>query len=329
MNSSENSNISRLDHRVVAHVDRVDQQPSHAGPVEHDFDDDRAAEQEAELQAHHRDDRDQRIAQAVLDDDRALGQALRARRADVVLLQDVDERRTRESRHDRGDRRAERQRGQDVVPPAVGADRRQPVQLHGEDLHQHHAERERRKRNAGDRQRHAQPVRPAIAPDRRDDADRHAEDDRPRHRGDRQPERRHESLADLDADGTLGAQRSAEVAVHDAGDEAQELLRQRLVEAQILAHQRDRFRRRVGAGGKARRIAGQQMDEQEGQRADQQQRRDQPEQALDDVLEHRFAARGPGEACAKPVAAAVARRHRRVQGFRSTSVKLNDASGIT
>ena len=61
-----------------------------------------------------------------------------------------------------------------------------------------------------------------------------------------------------------------------------------------LANQGDRFRRRVRAGGKTRRIAGQQMDEQERQRTDQQQGRDQPEKALDDVLEHRVAARGPG-----------------------------------
>ena len=42
-------------------------------------------------------------------------------------------------------------------------------------------------------------------------------------------------------DGTLGAQRLAEVAVQHACRKAEELLRQRLVEAEILAHQRDRF----------------------------------------------------------------------------------------
>ena len=126
-------------------------------------------------------------------------------------------------------------------------------------------------------------VRPAIAPDRQT-TPVVTEYDRPGHRSDGQPERRHESFADLDADRTLGAKRPTEIAVHDARHEAQELLRKRLVQSQILAYQRDRFRRRVRAGRKARRITGQQMDEQERQRADEQQGRDQPEKALDDVL---------------------------------------------
>ncbi len=56
--------------------------------------------------------------------------------------------------------------------------------------------------------------------------------------------------------------------MHDTRHEAQKLLRERLVQPQILANQGDRFRRRVRAGRKTRRITGQQMDEQEGQRTD-------------------------------------------------------------
>src|SRR5229473_3103479 len=51
-----------LDDRIVAHVHGVDQQATHAGPVEHHFDDDRSSEQKAELQPHHGDHRDERIA---------------------------------------------------------------------------------------------------------------------------------------------------------------------------------------------------------------------------------------------------------------------------
>ena len=40
-------------------------------------------------------------------------------------------------------------------------------------------------------------------------------------------------------------------------------------------------------------------------------------------------ARGPGQGVRDAGGGSVARRHRRVQGFRSTSAKLNDASGIT
>src|SRR6266404_931805 len=48
-----------LNNRIVAHVDRVDEKPAHSRPIEDDFDDDRAAEQETELQPHHGDHRDQ------------------------------------------------------------------------------------------------------------------------------------------------------------------------------------------------------------------------------------------------------------------------------
>src|SRR6202171_2200776 len=56
-----------LDDRVVAHVDGVDQQAAHAGPVEDYFDDDRSSEQKSELKPHHGDHGDERIAQSVLD----------------------------------------------------------------------------------------------------------------------------------------------------------------------------------------------------------------------------------------------------------------------
>src|SRR5207253_4510560 len=39
-----------LDDRVVTHVDGIDQQASHAGPVEDHFDNDRATQQKSELQ---------------------------------------------------------------------------------------------------------------------------------------------------------------------------------------------------------------------------------------------------------------------------------------
>src|SRR6218665_561150 len=44
----------RLDHRVVTHLHGIDQQAAQAGPVEHRLHEDRAAQQKAELQAHHR-----------------------------------------------------------------------------------------------------------------------------------------------------------------------------------------------------------------------------------------------------------------------------------
>ncbi len=66
--------------------------------------------------------------------------------------------------------------------------------------------------------------------------------------------------------------------------------RQRLVEAQVLAHQRDGLRRGVLPGGEARRVAGQQVHEHEHQDADDEQRRNQAQQTFGEVLEQRVAA---------------------------------------
>ena len=176
---------------------------------------------------------------------RRSSQALGARGANEVLAEDVDERRAREARHDRRDGGAERDRRQDVVPPRVVADGRQPAELHREDLHQHHAERERRERDARYRERHAEPVGPAVAPHGGHDADRHAEQHRPRHAPQREPERRHEAVADLGRrPGACVRSDVPKSPVQHAADEAHELLRQRPVEPEVLADELDRFRRR-------------------------------------------------------------------------------------
>ena len=138
----------------------------------------------------------------------------------------------------------------------------------------------------GDGERHADAVGPAVAPDGRQHADAHAEDHRPRHAGHGEPERRHEALGDLGADRPLGAQRPAEVAAQRAGDEADELLVQRLVQAEVLADEFDGFRSRVLARGEPRGVARQQVDEQEHQHRDDEQRRGEAGEPLGDVLEH-------------------------------------------
>jgi hypothetical protein len=58
------------------------------------------------------------------------------------------------------------------------------------------------------------------------------------------------------------------------------LLRQRTVEAEILADELDGFGVGIGPCREASRVAGQQMDEQEDEKADEEQRRQQTEQAL-------------------------------------------------
>src|SRR5207249_529251 len=104
---------------------------------------------------------------------------------------------------------------------------------------------------------------------------------------DGEPERRHETIADLLGDGSFGSQRRSEIPVDDAVQKSNELLVQRLVETEILAHQLDGFRRGVCACGQARRIAGQKMNKRKDEQRDDQERRQYTQQALDDVLEHR------------------------------------------
>ena len=90
----------------------------------------------------------------------------------------------------------------------------------------------------------------------------------------------------------------------DAGQETNELPRQRLIETEVLAYELDGFRRRIHAGREARRIAGEQMNKEKDEQRDDQQRRQDAQQPLDDVLQHG----------ASPRPAAASRRY-----FKSTS----------
>src|SRR4051794_5584399 len=80
-----------LDHREVAVLDRVEGKPADPGDVEDALGEDRAAEQHADVDARGGDERSDCAAHAVAQDDTALAQPLRARRADVVLRHRLDQ----------------------------------------------------------------------------------------------------------------------------------------------------------------------------------------------------------------------------------------------
>ena len=84
-----------------------------AGHAEHDLGDDRAAEQDADVDAELGDDRRQRRAQRVPEDHPPLGQALRPCGADVVLTHDVEHRPARQPGVDGGGDQREGDPGQD------------------------------------------------------------------------------------------------------------------------------------------------------------------------------------------------------------------------
>ena len=80
-----------------------------------------------------------------------------------------------------------------------------------------------------------------------------------------------------------GGQRLAEIAVGEVDDIAHELLRQRLVEAELLADLLDRLRRRRRPGEIGRGVAGQHAGQQEGDDDDADQARDRRQQPFSDL----------------------------------------------
>src|SRR3989454_4191970 len=161
-----------LHHRQVARGDGAEGQAAEAGKHEHRLEDDAAGEELADLEAGDRHDGDQRVAQRVLDDDHALGHALRPRRPHVVFAHHVEPGRARGPHEDGGLEHAQRDRGQDERPPSSEAARLRPAEMHREGEDQQQAGPERRHRDAelGDGHRHVVPdpavMRGRVEPER-------------------------------------------------------------------------------------------------------------------------------------------------------------------
>jgi hypothetical protein len=91
---------------------------------------------------------------------------------------------------------------------------------------------------------------------------------------------------DIGRDGLTRGQGFAEVAVGEISDIADELLRQRLIEAELLAHLLDRLRRGGRSGEISRGVARQHPGEQEGDDDDPDQARDHGREAPADLFQH-------------------------------------------
>ena len=175
-----------LDHRQVALLDRVVGEPADAGDVEDGLGEDRAAEQDADVEPEDRDDRRDRAAHAVAQDDAALAQALGARGADVVLAHHLDQVAAQQPRVDRRERGGEHEPRQDQrrEPLARVAELAADVAARAlEDRELADVRREQVERRPGRASRRAPRSRPARRPSRRgrasvprltrgDDADR-------------------------------------------------------------------------------------------------------------------------------------------------------------
>ncbi len=123
--------------------------------------------------------------------------------------------------------------------------------------------------------------------DRGENAERHRDqhrDDEP-HQGEFR--RRRQARGDVGDDRLPGRQRLAEVAMGEIDDVAQELLRQRLVEAELLADVLDRLRARRRPREIGRSVSGQHAGEEERDDDDADQAGDHRQQPLSDLPQHR------------------------------------------
>ncbi len=260
-----------LHHDEIALRDRLEDQPPEAGQGEHVLDDDRAGEQEGELQADDGDHGDERVRHRMPPQRGAASEPLGARRADEILAQRLQHRGAGDAREDRRLRQGEREGGQDqraearpgAAIPAGEAARRKPREMHGEQQDQQDAEPEIRHRDADLRHAHRGDIARLAAARGGEHAGRNR--DRGREHDRQQSERQahqhalSEQLAHRHAVGVARAEIAAQQAEHP-GEIA---VPDRQIEAELVAQRGQRVGLRARAEDDLRGIAGQHLQHQE------------------------------------------------------------------
>ncbi len=216
------------------------------------LDHERPADEVADVDAEHRDGRDDRVAERVLREHAPLRQALRARGRDVVRLEHLEQARAQAADQDRRECRA---RPSAPAGTSSAGGRRTRCRSRRPGTRARGAARRRaaarsRARTAGSRARRAAPrgrrgrargracvAAIAASGTAISTAKQRAEAD--------QPERHRQPLEHEVAGRDAVEERVAEVAVHDPAHELPVLHRQRLVEPPLVAEQRDARRRRL------------------------------------------------------------------------------------
>src|SRR5580765_2271279 len=282
-----------LHQRIVARLDGAHHHGPEPGPGEDRLRQDGAAQEEAHLHPQHRDDRVDRVLEHVAADDGALGQALGARRADIVLADDLEHARAREPRERGGGRRAERDGGQDQVPEdirhaaaAIGrahAARREPAELQRKHDDEHDARPEHRQAHPGDRHAHAQAVEPGILLDRGDDARGQTEHDGDGERAGGEHERRLEAEQDLREHGPAERDGAAEIPLNHVPHPPKVLDDEWLIESEIAVEALDILLGGLGAEHDRGRIARGQVQDGEDQHRDPEEDGDREQQAAEGV----------------------------------------------
>ena len=170
-----------------------------------------------------------------------------------------------------------------VEPPQR---RWRPSKLEIENIDQHQSREEHRQRHPGGRGHATEMVDPRA----RAGCGEYAERQRDGNRNDKAEQcqlgRCRQAIADFSRDRLACCERIAEIAVGEIGGVTEELLDQRLVEAEFLADLLDRLLVRRGAGEIRRGIAGQRPRQQERDDHDPDQARDREHQPLADHGQH-------------------------------------------
>src|SRR5438445_3615380 len=226
--------------RIVSRRDRSEREPAGTRHRESRLDEDGTAQQIAELDAEDRDHRDHGVLERVAHEHGPLTQTLRIRRADIVLMYDLEHGRAGHSHRDRREVSAEGDRGDgELLKVAPGIldegdvrDRRYPAEPDREVQEHEGADPEARHRQARDAHDPPDVIRPRTRAHGRDHADGYpeAEGDDEReygeldgHRQRTEQLRQHRLIAD---------EGRPEVASENVRDPAQILLRKRSVETQ-------------------------------------------------------------------------------------------------
>ncbi len=222
------------------------------------------------------------------------GEPLGARHAHVRLLQHVQHRRAERARVDGGAADAERDAGQDHIADrraVVPADREER-KGEGQVVEQHQPQPERRRRDAAERDEHGGAVEQGAAPVGRDDAGRQADQQLDQQAAHGQLGRHREARQDGRQHGHVLHVGVAEVAVQHVAHVARVLRPERQVEPQLVADAAHHVGRGPVAGNAPRRVARHQVGQREGDRDHPQQHHQQPEQASNEVADHKHWACG-------------------------------------
>jgi hypothetical protein len=166
----------------------------------------------------------------------------------------------------------------------VAADRERPARVQREREQEHDPDPELREAEPDERHGPDHVVGHPVRSRRRDGRERHRDQDREQRPQGDQPQRDRHAVDDELPRGDAVEERRAEIAVEEPDEEALVLHRQRVVEPPLLVEDGDARRRRAVSEHRPRRVAGDEVDQEEHEDRHAERDRDHLQQAPHDVL---------------------------------------------